>query len=113
MMSDQRSERTREGRVHLEAGKITGTTMDTQKKTTLLLVDDEPLLRARAADTLKRCGYDVVTASSGTEAIESALRDDAIGLVLIDVNLAQGIDGAEVHGVSSNIGTSHPVPHFV
>jgi CheY-like chemotaxis protein len=52
--------------------------------TTILVVDDEPTLRAIIADVLRDEGYAVVTAEDGQEALEVFARD-APDLVLMDV----------------------------
>jgi len=60
----------------------------------ILVVDDEESIRTLLAFPLRRDGHEVVTASSGPEALErfETLRPD---LVLLDVMLP-GIDGVEV-----------------
>ncbi len=41
---------------------------------TILVVEDEAILREMARDILKNCGYHVIEASSGREALESVAR---------------------------------------
>ena len=63
---------------------------------TILLVEDERLIALSEATLLRQCGYEVVNAYSGEEAIrkvESAPR--SVDLVLMDVDLGHGIDGTE------------------
>ncbi len=53
---------------------------------TVLLVEDEPLVRALAVRVLKRAGYEVVTAEDGQEACETFAKDpDAIDIVVMDM----------------------------
>jgi CheY-like chemotaxis protein len=54
----------------------------------ILLVDDEPALRAGMARLLGESGYDVVTAADGLEALEHYQRDTrGFDLVLTDVTM--------------------------
>jgi DNA-binding response OmpR family regulator len=60
----------------------------------ILVVDDQPLNVKLLADTLRIKGYEIVTASSGREALERIERD-APDLVLLDV-MMPGMDGYAV-----------------
>ena len=62
---------------------------------TLLIVEDEALIAAATAQSLKRLGYQVRTARTGEEAVDAAVSDPGIDLVLLDIDLGPGIDGAE------------------
>ncbi len=64
------------------------------KKTTILVVDDEPQTLKYVGANLKARGYEVMTASDGTEALKLA-QENLIDLVLLDVNMP-GPDGFEV-----------------
>jgi two-component system KDP operon response regulator KdpE len=59
----------------------------------VLLVDDDSVLRHALCVSLEACGYVVEEAQSGEEAIQ-AISQKAINLVLLDVNLP-GIGGVE------------------
>jgi two-component system OmpR family response regulator len=59
----------------------------------ILVVDDEPAIRDLLATALRYTGYDVVTASTGEEALEAAATSP--DLVVLDVMLPD-IDGFEV-----------------
>ena len=61
---------------------------------TILLVDDEKETLMFLANTLKRLGYKVITASSGAEAITKT-KDNSPDLILLDV-LMPGISGDDV-----------------
>lgn len=59
----------------------------------ILIVDDQPDVRAVAQTILARAGFRVVTASSGDEALRLLARDPAFDLVLSDVVMPDEIDG--------------------
>ncbi|HEV7663838.1 MAG TPA: response regulator [Chloroflexota bacterium] len=59
--------------------------------TSVLVVDDEPMLRTLVADVLDEAGYFVTTASDGEQAIER-LRDMRPDVLLLDLSMP-GIDG--------------------
>jgi two-component system cell cycle sensor histidine kinase/response regulator CckA len=52
---------------------------------TVLLVEDEPMVRGVAERALTRHGYRVVTADNGEEALEVLAREDEIALLISDV----------------------------
>lgn len=81
--------------------------MNAQKRKTILLVEDEILIGLAEADTIRRFGYDVITAGSGEEAVRVATSGVIPDLVLMDIELGKGIDGTEA---ASRILRSHPVP---
>jgi len=60
----------------------------------ILVVDDEKLIRWSLAKNLSRCGYDVLEAEDGVEALER-LEADGADLVLLDVRMPRK-DGLEV-----------------
>ena len=59
---------------------------------TVLLVEDEPMVRAVAERALTRHGYKVVTANNGEEALEVIGRSEEIALLISDV-VMPGMDG--------------------
>ena len=61
---------------------------------TILIVDDEPLMRLSIVDALEAVGHDVCAAATGTEGIEEARRRD-YDLVITDLRLP-GADGLAV-----------------
>ncbi len=69
--------------------------MEPNSKKTILLVEDEITTLIYTAKILGNFGYNVVTASSGEEAAEIALRNEDINLILMDIDLGDGIDGTE------------------
>ena len=62
---------------------------------TVLVVEDEPLVRMMAARTLEDEGYAVLAVESGAAALELVEQSDRVSLVLTDVAMA-GIDGREL-----------------
>jgi len=69
--------------------------MNNQEQKTILLVEDEDLVMKVETQLLKSFGYDIVTAKSGEEAIQIATGNDKIDLILMDINLGDGMDGTE------------------
>ncbi|MFP3929310.1 MAG: response regulator [Desulfobacteraceae bacterium] len=64
---------------------------------TVLLVDDEAMILEVGTDLLKRLGYNVVTASSGPEAVDVFReRADEVDLVILDLVMPD-MDGGKVY----------------
>ncbi len=61
--------------------------------TKILVVDDETALCEMIYIFLSRCGYEVLTASSGDEALQK-VKDDEPSLMLLDIKMP-GLDGLE------------------
>jgi CheY-like chemotaxis protein len=75
-------------------------------KTEVLVVDDNPVLRALLDAALGRSGFTVHTAACGAEAIEVFRRHcQTIGVVLLDVQLGEGPDGPETLAALRQIDT--------
>ena len=75
------------------------------RKETVLLVDDEDLIRRLEKESLSMAGYTVFTASGGEEAVEIfAHRKDEIDLVVIDLTMP-GMDG---HTCMQELREIHP-----
>ena len=62
----------------------------------VLVVDDEPILRLFACEALKDAGYEVVGASSADEAIALLRRGTPFGAVLTDIEMPGNLDGLEL-----------------
>lgn len=63
---------------------------------TVLIVDDEEMVRSIATQMLEKLGYNVVAASSGAEAVEIFEQDPGkFDLVVLDM-VMPGIDGSKV-----------------
>jgi signal transduction histidine kinase/ActR/RegA family two-component response regulator/HAMP domain-containing protein len=64
---------------------------------TILLVEDEEVLREMARDILTECGYKILEASSGKEAFDVWNRHmDKIQLVLTDMVMPEGVSGVDL-----------------
>ena len=61
---------------------------------TILIVDDELNMRIALADVLVGCGYKVIKAANGKEALDKVHKENP-DLILLDTRLP-GIDGDEV-----------------
>ncbi len=67
--------------------------METHGTYTLLIADDEPEILSLLEDYFQRCGYDVLAAASGAEALR--LAQTSPDLVLLDVGMPD-VDGLAV-----------------
>jgi CheY-like chemotaxis protein len=66
-------------------------------KETILIVEDEPILRDMAHLILRDSGYSILEAGSGAEALRIWERhQNAIDLVLTDVVMPEGISGMDL-----------------
>lgn len=64
---------------------------------TLLIVEDEPVLREMAQLILEECGYQVLVASNGREALELwEQHKSSIDLVFTDMVMPAGVTGVEL-----------------
>ena len=68
---------------------------ETARSETVLVVDDEPLMREFLADILRHSGYEVLEASGAREAQELTRRSGHITLLLTDFSMP-GINGLEL-----------------
>ncbi len=76
---------------------------------TILLVDDEEMIQMVARAMLKKLGYGVIVASSGTEAADMVARQgDAIALVILDM-IMPGMDGNQTFDRLREIAPRLPV----
>uniref|UniRef100_UPI0038B81BE5 hybrid sensor histidine kinase/response regulator n=1 Tax=Caballeronia grimmiae TaxID=1071679 RepID=UPI0038B81BE5 len=63
---------------------------------TVLVVEDEPDLLEATAELFRSLGYEVLTASNGSEAIDELGRRDDIRVLFTDVVMPKGIDGIQL-----------------
>lgn len=66
-----------------------------ENKKTILLVDDEPLIALSEKSSLEEYGYNVIIAYTSEEAIELFKENKDIELILMDIDLGKGINGAD------------------
>jgi PAS domain S-box-containing protein len=69
--------------------------MSASDRKTILLVEDDALIAMSEKKELEKCGYSVITANSGEKALEVVSAAGAIDLILMDIDLGNGMDGAE------------------
>jgi CheY-like chemotaxis protein len=69
---------------------------DDADPTTILVVEDEVLIRLAVADYLRVCGYRVLEASTGEEAQTIFGDDQRIDVLLTDIDLGRGMTGFEL-----------------
>ena len=73
--------------------------MKLAKPTTVLVVEDEPTVRALAESIIEALGYLILSAANATEAIALLEHDEPIDILFTDINLPDGpdaIDGLEL-----------------
>ena len=81
-----------------EAGAVRARSRERAKKDelwgsgTVLLVEDEPMVRSVAERALTRHGYTVITADNGEDALEILARNEPVDLLISDV-VMPGMDG--------------------
>ena len=63
---------------------------------TVLIVDDEPLVRATAAERLRELGHNVLEASDGPSTLRASEETDRLDLLITDVGLPGGMNGRQV-----------------
>ncbi|MCG9874725.1 MAG: PAS domain S-box protein [Leptospiraceae bacterium] len=62
---------------------------------TILLVEDEPIIAMNQKLILEKFGYKVITARDADRAFNTLSNPSAVQLVLMDINLGEGMDGTE------------------
>jgi len=81
--------------------------MSESTRKTILLVEDEAIIAMTEKAALEKYGYAVKTVGTGEKAIEAVRTIPDIDLVLMDINLGDGIDGTEAAGT---ILKDHDIP---
>jgi CheY-like chemotaxis protein len=67
--------------------------LENQGMYTVLVVEDETLVRMLIAEYLRDCGYHVLEAANASEAIAAMKIDDPVSLVFTDVRMPGKMDG--------------------
>lgn len=70
-------------------------TKETMEELSIVVVEDEPIVAEDLRRQLKKFGYDVVGIFYNAEEALPFIREHAPDLLLMDVNLGQGMDGIE------------------
>lgn len=70
--------------------------MDASLAKTVLVVEDESLVRIDAAESLREAGFEVLEAADACEALETMERRDDIGVVFTDIEMPGGMNGLEL-----------------
>lgn len=66
------------------------------KEKSILLVEDEAIIALDEKQLLEKRGFSVLCVSNGEDAIASVAENPSISLILMDIDLGDGIDGTEV-----------------
>jgi CheY-like chemotaxis protein len=69
--------------------------MKIETQITILLVEDEPIISMDSVRKIKSFGYNVICAKNGESAVSITSENNDIDLILMDINLGNGIDGTE------------------
>ena len=62
---------------------------------TILLVEDDGLIALDKSQAIKEFGYEVAAVDTGEEAVDFAVKNPKVALVLMDLDLGAGFDGSE------------------
>jgi len=76
---------------------------------TILVVEDEFLIRFMLADGLRDIGYQVLEAADGEEGFDVLRSGQVVDLVVTDVRMPGGIDGMELTRRSKSLAPGRPV----
>lgn len=76
---------------------------------TILVVEDEFLIRFMLADSLRELGYQVLEAVNGDEGFDTLRSGQAVDLVVTDVRMPGAIDGMELTRRSKSLAPARPV----
>lgn len=71
-------------------------TSDLNNRPTVLVVEDESLVRLDAVETLRDAGYAVVEAANAEQALAVVARGDALDVLFTDINMPGRMDGLEL-----------------
>ena len=76
---------------------------------TILVVEDEFLIRFMLADSLREIGYHVLEAADGDEGFDILVSGQAVDLVVTDVRMPGVVDGMELTRRSKSLAPGRPV----
>lgn len=69
---------------------------ETQSQPTILVVEDETLVRMHGADLLGEAGYEVIEAADADEALSILSRHETIHLLFSDIDMPGSMDGLDL-----------------
>ena len=69
-----------------------------QTSSTILVVEDEVLVRMMIADELRNAGYTVLEASNADETLEVLRHTSEVAVVFTDLRMPGSMDGDEIRG---------------
>lgn len=72
-----------------------------KERRNILIVEDEPITAMLEKKVLERYGYKVLTVNTGERAIEAVGNTHGIDLILMDIDLGDGMDGTETASIIS------------
>jgi CheY-like chemotaxis protein len=81
----------------------------TKERRTVLFVEDEPLLGELMSDALSDRGYVVYVAPTAVDALERLESDAEIDVMITDIDLGAGMDGAALAARARELRPSLPV----
>ena len=91
---------------------IESLTATKSKSGRVLVVDDEPLMRAIFRRSLQSAGFDVVVAEDGPDGLQKLRQDPEIRIVLLDLNMPT-MDGREFREEQRNDPQLKDVPTVI
>jgi len=86
-------------------GPVSATQDTGERRATVLLVEDELLLRWPTGEYLRDAGYRVIEAATASEAIAVLSSGTPIDLVFSDINLTDAMSG---HALAGWLASNHP-----
>ena len=84
------------GDVPAEPTAIVEEVTETSNKRTVLVIDDEPLVRMLMVDAVEDLGHIAIEAGDGPQGLKVLRSDTAIDLLITDVGLPNGMNGRQV-----------------
>ena len=69
--------------------------MNRQNVKTILLVEDDKITSMVISKDIADFGYNIIVSDNGRDAVDIAIQNKEISLILMDIDLGKGIDGTE------------------
>jgi CheY-like chemotaxis protein len=71
-------------------------TVQQMSRTTILVIEDEPLIRMAIADDLRDAGFHTLEAANADDALDILSTEASIGAIFTDIDLHGKLDGLSV-----------------